>query len=502
MQGVRGYGYRAEGMPFAQFKSLMRVVNRLKTAIEVLVIFFVDVGSVLLVFQTSVALRSDVLPRLYQGFPSEESYRNFANIWWIFLVWIFFFYYEGLYTKRFSFWDEIKALCRVSFFTTIGVFTIVSLGKFSGEVSRTVVVLMGLIAFLFLPLIRIFTKKFLRRLGFLKRRVLILGAGETGKLIVRALRKEPNYGYEVIGFVDDDPRKCGQRIEGIKIHRGIDRAFNYINRCNLEDVFIAMPGAGKERLQGLVNSLQHKVERIFFVPDIFGIAVLGTNLQHFFHEEAFAFEMKNNLSNPLNIFVKRAFDIVVTCLLIPFIAIPMGVIALAIRLGSKGRAIFSQERVGRNGSIFKCYKFRTMYEDAEKKLDRLLEGDPRKKYEWDKNWKLNDDPRVTKTGRFLRMTSLDELPQIINVLRGDMSLVGPRPVTQEEIDVQYGENAELCFCVLPGITGLWQVSGRSNTSYDYRIALDSWYVRNWNLWLDIVIILKTVRIVLKREGAY
>jgi Undecaprenyl-phosphate galactose phosphotransferase WbaP len=480
----------------------MRVVNRLKTAVEVLLIFLLDVGSVLFVFQASVALRSEVLPRLYRGFPSEESYRNFANIWWIFLVWIFFFYYEGLYTKRFSFWDEIKALCRVSFFSTIGVFTIVSLGKFSEEVSRTVVILMGITALLFLPMIRIVAKKVLRRFGLLKRRVLILGAGETGKLIVRALRKEPNYGYEVIGFVDDDPDKCGKKIEGVKIHRGIDKAFNYINRCNLEDLFIAMPGAGKDRLQGLVNSLQHKVERIFFVPDIFGIAVLGTNLQHFFHEEAFAFEMKNNLSNPLNMFVKRVFDVVVTCLLIPLLSVPMGIIALFIRMGSKGPAIFSQERVGKDGRSFKCYKFRTMYVDAEENLDRLLEGDPVKRNEWDLNWKLNDDPRITPVGRFLRTTSLDELPQIFNVLKGEMSLVGPRPVTQEEIDRQYGETAELCFCVLPGITGLWQVSGRSNTSYDYRIALDSWYVRNWNLWLDIVILFKTVRIVLKREGAY
>jgi Undecaprenyl-phosphate galactose phosphotransferase WbaP len=504
---MQGYSQREGWLPnygvaFEQIKALMRVVTRLKTAGEALIVFLLDVGSVLFIFQASVVLRSEVLPHLYRGFPSEESYRNFANIWWIFLVWIFFFYYEGLYTKRLSFWDEIKALCRVSFFSTIGVFTIVSLGKFSEEVSRTVVILMGLTALFLLPLVRIAAKKVLRRFGFLKRRVLILGAGETGKLIMKALRKEPNYGYEVVGFVDDDPAKFGQRIEGVKIHRGIDKAFNYINRCNLEDLFIAMPGAGKERLQGLVNSLQHKVERIFFVPDIFGIAVLGTNLQHFFHEEAFAFEMKNNLSNPLNIFVKRAFDMVVTTLFIPFLAVPMGGIALFIWLGSKGPAIFSQERVGRNGSTFRCYKFRTMYADAEDRLERMLEKDPDMRNRWEEQWKLSDDPRVTKIGRFLRTTSLDELPQIFNVLKGEMSLVGPRPVTQEEIDRQYREMAELCFCVLPGITGLWQVSGRSNTSYSYRVALDSWYVRNWNLWLDIVILFKTVRIVLKREGAY
>jgi undecaprenyl-phosphate galactose phosphotransferase len=345
-------------------------------------------------------------------------------------------------------------------------------------------------------------KKFLRRAGLLQRRVLILGAGETGRLILKALRKEPNYGYEVLGFLDDDQLKWGGLIEGIKVHRGVDQAATYIKRCNIEDIFIAMPGAGKDRLQGLINALQHKVERILFVPDIFGIAVLGTNLQHFFHEEAFALEMKNNLSNPLNMAVKRCFDLVLCAVFLPVIALPMAVLALLIRIDSPGRAIFSQERVGRRGSAFRCLKFRTMHEDAEERLDRLLAADSHALTQWETHRKLDNDTRVTKIGRFLRVTSLDELPQIFNVLRGEMSLVGPRPVTQEEIDKHYREHAELCFSVLPGITGLWQVSGRSNTGYAYRISLDSWYVRNWNLWLDVVILLKTIRIVVKREGAY
>ena len=376
------------------------------------------------------------------------------------------------------------------------------MGKLGGEMSRTVVVLMGLIAIPVLPLIRMTLKKLLRSLGLLKRRVIILGAGETGRLIVNALQKEPNYGYRILGFVDDDPAKFGKRIGGIKVHRGIDKAVHYINRCNVEDLFIAMPGAGKERLQGLINTLQHKAERILFVPDIFGIAVLGTNLQHFFHEEAFALEMKNNLSNPLNILLKRCFDIVVSILMLPLLAVPMAVITILIMFDSKGPAIFSQERIGRRGKTFRCFKFRTMYSDAEERLAGLLESDPEAKQKWERCWKLDDDPRVTRIGKFLRTTSLDELPQIFNMLKGEMSLVGPRPVTQEEIDIYYKELADLCFSVLPGITGLWQVSGRSNTSYEYRITLDSWYVRNWNLWLDIVILFKTLRIVIKREGAY
>ncbi|MFI5294036.1 MAG: undecaprenyl-phosphate galactose phosphotransferase WbaP [Thermodesulfovibrionales bacterium] len=457
--------------------------------------------AVLTIFRIAVFMRTDVLPLFYYGFPRVFFYKGIGDVWWVFLVWLFFLYYEGMYTKRFSFWDEIEALWKVSFFSTVGVFTVSSIGKLGEDMSRTVVVVMGVVSLIVFPLIRTISKKVLRRFGLLKRRVLILGAGETGKLIVRALKKEPNYGYEILGFVDDDPKKYGMRIDGIKVHRGIDRAAEYVKGCNIEDLFIAMPGAGKERLQGLINGLQHKVERILFVPDIFGIAVTGTNLQHFFHEEAFAFEMKNNLSNPLNIFIKRCFDMIMSVLMLPLLSIPMAVIAALIRLDSKGQAFFSQERIGKKGLSFNCYKFRTMYEDAEDSLTGLLDGDPEAQREWDTHWKLSEDPRVTRVGRFLRSTSLDELPQVFNVLKGQMSLVGPRPYLPREKQ-EMGDRDYTILLTKPGITGLWQVSGRSNTSYDYRMSLDSWYVRNWNLWLDIVILLKTVRIVIKREGAY
>ncbi len=142
-----------------------------------------------------------------------------------------------------------------------------------------------------------------------------------------------------------------------------------------------------------------------------------------------------------------------------------------------------------------------MYNDAETRLDNLLQSNTDARNEWNHHWKLKNDPRITKIGIFLRKTSLDELPQIFNVLKGNMSLVGPRPVTKREINEYYKDQAKLCFGVPPGVTGLWQVSGRSNTGYDYRIALDSWYVRNWNLWLDIVILFKTFKVVLSGEGA-
>lgn len=467
-----------------------------------MIIFAIDLISILGIFLLARVIRTDILPLIYTGFPVDQPFENPMYIVLVCLIWVFFLYYEGLYTKIFSYWDEIRILWRVSFLSTIGIFTIASAGKIGAEISRTVVILMGIIAIVLLPLIRMTIKKTLRKSGLLKRRVLILGAGKTGRLMLKALMREPNYGYNIIGFVDDDPEKCGKRIEGIKIHRGVDKVLYYINRCNIEDIFIAMPGVGKERLQTLINSLQHKVKNILFVPDIFGIAVLGTNLRHFFYEEAFAFEVKNNLSRPFNVFMKKCFDMVISMLLLPLLFFPMIVLIAVIHLDSKGPAIFFQERIGKNGRKFRCYKFRTMYADAEERLKVLLENDPARKSEWTTFWKLKDDPRITRIGKFLRKTSLDELPQIVNVLRGEMSFVGPRPVTGDEINEYYKKAADICYSVLPGLTGLWQVSGRNNTSYDYRIALDLWYVKNWQLWLDIVILFKTVRIVLRREGAY
>lgn len=480
----------------------IKKIARLKDISEILVIFFSDLISISVIYNLAIFARVRVLPLVYTGFPSAQPQMTFGGMWWVFLVWVFFIYYEGLYTRRFSFWDEVKALLKASFFSTVGVFTLVSIGKLSEEISRTVIVLMGILAIFLLPLVRITFKKGLRSIGLLKRRVLILGAGKTGRLILRALRREPHYGYDVIGFLDDDPDKIGTHIEGVKVHKGVGRAKNYLSRCHVTDLIIAMPGAGKERLQAIINDLQHKVDRTLFVPDMLGIAVLGTGVQHFFHDEVLAFEIENNLANPLNMFIKRLFDFSFCFFLIPFLFVPMAVIAALIKLDSRGPAIFSQERTGRQGSTFRCFKFRTMYEDAEERLGRILERDSVARDQWEQHWKLNNDPRVTRIGKFLRTTSLDELPQIFNVLKGEMSLVGPRPVTQEEIDIYYKDLAGLCFCVLPGITGLWQVSGRSNTGYDYRLSLDLWYVKNWNLWLDIVILLKTVRIVFKREGAY
>lgn len=170
-------------------------------------------------------------------------------------------------------------------------------------------------------------------------------------------------------------------------------------------------------------------------------------------------------------------------------------------MATKGHPVFVHERIGFEGRRFRVYKFRTMYIDANERLEELLETSEESRRAWERDYKLKDDPRITNIGNFLRKTSLDELPQLINVLKGEMSLVGPRPITEDEI-AKYGDYFEYFTAVKPGITGLWQVSGRNDIEYEERIQLDVWYVRNWSIELDIQILIKTVLVVLGRKGSY
>jgi exopolysaccharide production protein ExoY len=200
--------------------------------------------------------------------------------------------------------------------------------------------------------------------------------------------------------------------------------------------------------------------------------------------------------------VKRAFDIVFS-LLVLILGIPIfAIIALAVCLSSKGKIFYSHERVGRGGTPFRCYKFRTMYSDADARLQEILNSDPEKKMEWEQSHKLKNDPRVTPLGALLRRTSLDELPQFWNVLKGDLSVVGPRPVVHAEIARHFGVKANKILSIRPGLTGIWQVMGRSDTSYSMRIMLDEKYVDTHSLLLDLKLIVKTIPSMISARGAY
>jgi Undecaprenyl-phosphate galactose phosphotransferase WbaP len=197
---------------------------------------------------------------------------------------------------------------------------------------------------------------------------------------------------------------------------------------------------------------------------------------------------------------KRAIDLAIAlALVVPLLPL-IGIISVLIRLSSPGPVIFKQERVGHGGRRFLCWKFRTMVCDGQRVLEDYLNANPERRVEWDRDHKLQYDPRVTTIGRLLRKTSLDELPQLWNVLRGEMSLVGPRPILASEIP-DFGDHFAAFCSVMPGITGLWQVSGRNDTTYAEHVELDGFYARHWSLWLDLHILMMTFRVVLLRKGA-
>ena len=200
--------------------------------------------------------------------------------------------------------------------------------------------------------------------------------------------------------------------------------------------------------------------------------------------------------------VKTAFDYILTLVGAVFISPLLVYIAYRIKKEDPGPVFFAHTRIGKDGKPFPCYNFRSMVVNSQEMLQKYLAENPAAREEWERDFKLKDDPRVTPIGKFLRSTSLDELPQIFNVLRGEMSLVGPRPVIQEELDKYYGETAKLYCTVKPGITGLWQVSGRSDIGYDERVALDATYIKYRSMWGDIVILWKTIGVVLMKKGAY
>ena len=471
-------------------------LTKIKNRLGIAALFLGDIVCLLIIFQLSVFLRKNLLPAVFHDLPQFLS--GLSIYGWIFPVWLGIMTYEGAYSKRFAAWDEINFLWKSSFFACLAVFTILFISKKGPEFSRILMIIMGTLSVILFPFLRSGLKKLIYSADLMKRKMLIVGSGEAAAAACNAVKNEPNLGYEIAGFVDDSSARGG--LCGLKVHARLDQIERYIKSAGIHDVIVAKPELEKTALIKLINAIQHKAENTLYIPDFKGLAVSGTELRYFFREQAMIIEIKNNLSNPLNYAVKRSIDYLAGLVLFILVLPLLALISHLIRRDSPGPAFFLQRRIGRNGKSFMCYKFRTMHLDAEEKLSAILKTDDAARKEWDKFWKLADDPRITRVGRWLRATSLDELPQVINILKGEMSLIGPRPYLPREKHF-LTEDGETILKLPPGITGLWQISGRSNTSYDFRITMDSWYVKNWDLWLDMMIIFKTVGVVLNREGA-
>jgi Undecaprenyl-phosphate galactose phosphotransferase WbaP len=484
----------------------MVTTNSFKDFSKVVLLLFIDAlafySSLIAAYYTR-ALLNMIFPGLIV-FNISLSY--FLKIWWLPAIVMSFIAYERLYSKKIPFWDETRALLKAVSIAMVTTLALITLGKMTDQISRlTVLFLWGYGLFLF-PLFRLIGKGILYKLGLWKENVIIIGAGTAGIEAAKGIHSELFLGYNLIGFLDDADDKIGTEIEidgrPYKVFGKTKNFTKFINLLNISTIIIALPSLPVDKLAELTNNIQKHAKNILLIPDMKGIALTNTELYHLFVQQLFLLKINNNLKSLFNRLVKRTFDMVVSVLFLPVLLPLIGAFGLLIKLDSPGPVFYRHTRIGRGGRPFGVYKFRSMHRDSRERLEKILRTDPAAQAEWDAFFKLKNDPRITRMGEFLRKTSLDELPQIFNVLKGEMSLVGPRPVLEEEIITYYKECADYYHMVRPGITGLWQVSGRNDVGYDNRVRLDMWYVLNWSLWLDILMLFKTIRVVLKREGAY
>jgi len=393
---------------------------------------------------------------------------------------------HGHFTRRLPFWTELGEIVEISLFALLTT----SFLEFALRSDNSRQLLVG--TWILFPgmsvLIRRATKHLLTLVGIWQLKVLVIGdRSDTHSFDL--LSSERLLGYQLVGFVDENQI-------GSERKRGY---FSELLRTYGASNLVLAIDVGSEAGIRIARDVVRERVPFCFVSQLRGMPVFGSEQVAFISHDAVLVSYRNKLAQPLPWAIKTLFDIVVSVLLLMLFVVPMTAIALLIKLDG-GPALFPHQRVGADGRPFSCLKFRTMFTDAESILQKVLATDPQAHEQWTQTHKLAQDPRVTPIGRFLRATSLDELPQLFNVLRFEMSLVGPRPIVQQEV-ARYRDDIAYYYGTKPGLTGLWQVSGRSDTTYNQRVMLDSWYVRNWSVWHDIAIILKTIPVVFGRNGA-
>ncbi len=307
---------------------------------------------------------------------------------------------------------------------------------------------------------------------------------------MQTLKEEWGLGYKPVGIFDFRLAPRGGVLEGVPYGGTVTDAIERARTQRIDTVIFAMPHVRRNYLVEFVDKASLYFPHVLITPNLSGVtnsSVLARDLAG-----TFGLEIKQNLLNSWARRAKRALDLIGAVVGGLLVSPLLLTIAVLIKMSSPGPVLYKQKRLGAEGRYFYCWKFRTMYADAAQLLTELLQSDTALRAEWEENHKLLNDPRITTIGRFLRKTSLDELPQLANVLRGEMSLTGPRPIVDAEIS-KYREAYELYRRVRPGMSGLWQVSGRNGIDYRERVAIDVYYVRNWSVWLDLIILARTIR---------
>ncbi len=326
-------------------------------------------------------------------------------------------------------------------------------------------------------------------------KVLIIGTGERAQRLCRTLHEHTEWGVTIIGYLDPDRTRIGEEICGARVIGAVDDIDQVLGNKVVDEVIFAVPRSMFSDVSYIVEACEEQGVKFRLMADIFDLKVMRTQLVDLAGIPLLTFEPV--AQNELQLIMKRMFDLVVTLLSMPIILPVMILVALAVKLDSPGPIFFAQERVGKNKRLFKMIKFRSMSVDAEEKIKDLEDMNEAE----GPNFKITNDPRITRVGKYIRKLSLDELPQLFNVIRGQMSLVGPRPMSLRDVALFDKGIQRKRFSVKPGLTCIWQISGRSNLSFEKWLELDLEYIENWSLGLDMKILVKTIPVVLLSKGA-
>jgi len=413
------------------------------------------------------------------------------------LLMLLFLALDGVYRRRRE-GGWFEELYRIGNATTTAIVIIIA-GTFILKplvYSRLLPFEVGVLTIVLLALARLVRRAVaaqLRKRGQGLDRVLIVGAGEIGRAVMRNLVARPELGYQVVGFLDDDLSKAD--LGRFKALGGLDSVGTAIKSERVDEVIITLPWTYHRTIMGLVRSCQSAGVRARVVPDLFQLSLSRVDFDDMGGIPLMG--LKETAIPRAGRLIKRILDVALALVVLGLFSPVLGIIALLIRLDSPGPAVFSQRRVGEDGRPFDILKFRSMRVGAEEQQAQLLDLNQAS----GPVFKIKADPRITRMGRILRRSSLDELPQFLNVLRGEMSVVGPRPGLPSEV-AQYQAWQRQRLEVPPGITGLWQVSGRSDLSFDEMCLLDVFYIENWSLGLDLTIMLRTIPHVVFADGAY
>ncbi|MCC7953246.1 undecaprenyl-phosphate galactose phosphotransferase WbaP [Klebsiella quasipneumoniae] len=439
------------------------------------------------------------------GNPSESTFNIGQIDGWILLHWLLAVCCVGWYSIRLrhyfyrkTFWFELKEILR-----TLVIFAIIEIAVIAfttWSFSRALWVITWIFILLLVPFSRILTKYLLNKLGYWQRDTWIIGSGNNAIEAYKAIISEQNLGLKIIGFIASEGGvRAGETINGIKV---ISNDIDWLRGEDKKTQFIVAVESHQSEMRNswLRNFMIQGFRYVSVIPTLRGMPLDSTDMSFIFSHEVMIFRVQQNLAKLSSRTLKRLFDIIASIAIIILLSPVLLYISRQVKKDG-GPAIYGHERIGKDGKPFKCLKFRSMVTNSKDVLNELLQNDPEAKREWDTTFKLKNDPRITKIGAVLRRTSLDELPQLFNVLKGEMSLVGPRPIITAELE-RYNEEVDYYLLSKPGMTGLWQVSGRSDVDYETRVYLDAWYVKNWSMWNDIAILFKTVGVVLKKDGAY